>query len=118
MPAARAWPHVPGNASLPCSRGATLQLSGRPELIPTHDLSHVSLPLPRGLDDGLFALSSWQLPQGFPSDLTHHPAARQLLDQCIAGPALSGEVWDQVHVFTDGSFDGSRSSWAFCVFGL
>ena len=120
VPASSARTYATGNDSSRSSRSPALQLFGRPELIPTHDLTHVSLPLPRGLNDtaALFTSGSWRLPQGVPADLPSHPAARQLLGQCTAGPALSGEVWDHIHIFTDGSFDGSRSSWAFCVLAL
>ena len=120
IPVSSAVQYAISNDSSHNARSPTLRLFGRPELITVHDLTHVSLPLPRGLHDtaALFKPDSWRLPQGVPADLPSHPAARQLLAHCLAGPTLSGEVWDHIHIFTDGSFDGSRSSWAFCVLAL
>ena len=97
-----------------------IQLAILPELVPVTDLSHVALPMPYGVDEvaALFVQGSWSLSHGVPTDAACHPAALELLRHCVAGPAVHGAAWDQIHVFTDGSFDGCHSSWAFCVFAL
>ena len=87
------------------------------------DVTNVNFQLGMSLDDvlPLFRADSWVLPRQFPADLCLHPTA-EIFRHLAALPLPTGHTasygsWERIDVFTDGSFDGKCSSWAFLVVG-
>ena len=86
------------------------------------DLSHVNLHVGCTLDDVLpfFAEGRWCIPSRLPTDLSL-PAVSEIFRHLALHAAevvdAAAPHYEQLEVFTDGSFDGKRSSWAFLVLG-
>ncbi|CAE7254309.1 PEPKR2 [Symbiodinium sp. CCMP2592] len=109
---------------IPCVVNAqTLSLSDALPSSVCFDLSTVNLQIPSTLDDVMmqFQEGHWQLHRKFPAHMPLHPSAEVL--RCMAEQPATlptagpGANWDAIEVFTDGSFNGKVSSWAFLVLG-
>ena len=92
---------------------ATLHLAAH---LPCQDVDHAVLRVPTGrsLQEVNRLLEPWPLhvwDSCLPAGVQLHPSSRAALDACQGLPRQFGER-DAVQVFTDGSFDGSTSSWA------
>ena len=100
--------------------GPTLNLDTHLSSTRHFDVSGVNLRLGCSLDDVLphFRPNQWPLSRCFPDDMQLHPAA-EVLRHLSKWQAHCGSppVWEGLEVFTDGSFDGTSSSWAFLVLG-
>ena len=87
------------------------------------DLSSVNFRLGCSLDDVLLLFHSryWSLPRSIPEAVRWHPQAevfRHLAGMPLPGPISATDPgWQYFELFTDASFDGSVSSWAFIVLG-
>ena len=81
-----------------------------------HDVSCVSLLTPLQLDHvAEFLACVWELPHDLPRDLELHPATRHAFRGHIAYEEGCQAGISSIAVFTDGSFDGRVSSWAFAA---
>ncbi|CAE7242191.1 unnamed protein product [Symbiodinium sp. CCMP2592] len=82
----------------------------------THDLTAVTMPSPCAIDDVASLLASaWTPPGTLPPDLKIHPATAAALASHIPADDSSAPSLQQLAIYTDGSFDGTGSSWAFVV---
>ena len=111
-------------ASIPtCSATADVSSSGPSVLrlaqfipsCPVYDVTPVTLNIGRTLDEAvMFFNTNWELPQTLPDGLRLHASTAQAF-----GSHLSGQVEETLpgryDIYTDGSFDGSKSSWSFAV---
>ncbi|CAE7220314.1 def6 [Symbiodinium microadriaticum] len=83
---------------------------------PTVDLSAVSLPLYQDIEQVVRWTwrGSWDLTIPLPRllSLPAHIGIKLPLDP----PVCSDGPFERIQIFTDGSFDGSQASWAFCAF--
>ena len=78
------------------------------------DVSKVSLDTALPLDQvGAFLGCAWVLPSTLPSHLTLHPATVEALRHHQPYYTGSRAEITSIAVYTDGSFDGHSSSWAF-----
>ena len=113
---------VPVHSGAPQFGGQVLSLQA---CLPTErcfDLSQVNFDIGLTLDDVLPYLTPgrWPLWRAFPLGLSLHPAAeifRHLASLSEACLSCRQEGWEAIEVYTDGSFDGMLSSWAFFVLG-
>ena len=82
-----------------------------------HDVSAVTLDLGFNLDQTAtwFKVGSWDLSQVVPQALSLPGCVRDLLRTADCKPQPS-QWFEEIRIFTDGSFDGSTCSWAFSVF--
>ena len=100
--------------------GPTLNLDAHLSSTRHFDVSGVNLRLGCSLDDVLphFRPNQWPLSRCFPDDMQLHPAAEVLRHLSAWQTHYSlPPIWEGLEVFTDGSFDGTISSWAFLVLG-
>ncbi|CAE7485179.1 unnamed protein product [Symbiodinium sp. CCMP2592] len=92
-------------------------------LCQTFDLAAVSVDMGVSLDQVMhgIACDSWPLQHRLPELGDLHPAARVFLSHCsLVDQGTWSEVSNSlshVDLYTDGSFDGNLSSWAFVAFG-
>ena len=81
-----------------------------------YDLSRVTLGIGKTFDDvAQFLQGCWPLPHALPDGLRLHQATVRALatDNC---PAVSDSI--RTEIYTDGSFNGRISAWAFAVVDL
>ena len=96
-------------------RAKKLRLSNCLPQCLSFDLTPVVLQAGRGLDEVVSLFNAkWSLSTDIPKDVYLHPATVTEFRQHIEATPTT-DVW-QFDVFTDGSYDGTNSSWAFAVF--
>ena len=80
------------------------------------DVSRPALPIARTLDDvvPLFR-ARWELRSVLPTDFRVHPATLNGFEGHLFGHSPSGAP-PRIELYTDGSFDGATSAWAFAAF--
>ncbi|CAE7243279.1 unnamed protein product [Symbiodinium sp. CCMP2592] len=82
------------------------------------DLTVASMPSPFVLADVAAVLSgTWVLPSLLPEGLHLHPATAKAWPDLVSVEQGLAAGLDKVSVFTDGSYDGTSSFWAFVSFG-
>ena len=82
------------------------------------DVSRPAIPIGRTLDEVMpFFLTRWPLQSALPPAFPLHPAAFQLFaGHLLEPPASCSPPW--IELYTDGSFDGTTSTWAFAAFAI
>ena len=79
------------------------------------DLTNVSMPIQRSLDEVMKLFhSSWILDGALPEGIVLHPATSAAFSQHLSS-VPQGPTPPLIEIFTDGSFDGQRSFWAFAA---
>ena len=121
------WPalllHFGTHAHTSPSESRVLRLYDHLSVGQHFDMSTVNFQLGLSLDDVLpyFRPVQWSLTRTIPQGLSLHPSAEILRHLAkFPLPVLhtpDHQPWEAIEVFTDGSFDGCRSSWAFLVIG-
>ena len=100
--------------SAPSGFKTTLPLS---ELLPSqveYDVSCVSLRNPLQLEQvAAFLACAWHLPHDIPTCIDVHPATQQVLAHHIPFAEGCSVGISSISVYTDGSYDGRVSHWAF-----
>ena len=104
-----------GAAASKCSNSVELRLADHLPSARTYDLTALSVDFGEHFLSafGLTALNSWTIPVQLPSQGLRDEAARLGIREYKFDP----RNFAQLHLYTDGSFDGSSSSWAFVVVG-
>ena len=82
------------------------------------DVSRPAIPIGRTLDEVMpFFLTRWPLQSALPPAFALHPAALQVFaGHLLEPPASCSPPW--IELYTDGSFDGTTSTWAFAAFAI
>ena len=108
------WPLCTEQASPPAA--PVIHLS---EFVPTccvHDVTCVNMKSAIAADRAAKVLSSfWELPSTLPVGIQWHPRTSLALASHVPFPQVSSQPISRIDVFTDGSFDGAVSSWAFAA---
>ena len=98
-----------------CSAGQPIALAQHLPRHSSHDLTQVAFTAGLGPDEATSLLKQgvWSLRTDIPDTLHGCPGFQ-------TGPACGPThlQYEALHVYTDGSFSGNVSSWAFAVFGL
>ncbi|CAE7826897.1 unnamed protein product, partial [Symbiodinium necroappetens] len=86
------------------------------DALPRHshvDLTRATLAIGKTLDQALALLNQcWDLPSDLPPGLQLHPST----SAALSAPSATTPI-ESIAVYTDGSYDGDISSWAFVVIG-
>ena len=113
--ASRHWAYHERDGDAGLSSSCILKLADHLPPCPEVDISLVGLPTGCRLHDVVGLLSaSWALPQALPEGIRLHPATATAFALHLPPRGQSGEpAWFEI--YTDGSYNGSTSSWAFAV---
>ncbi|CAE7938142.1 unnamed protein product, partial [Symbiodinium necroappetens] len=86
----------------------------------TVDLSAVSLPVHQTIDQVVqwTREAVWPLCGDLPSEPPLPACVQDFLAKCAFGDSpRTAPCYEQITIYTDGSYDGAASSWSFCAFG-
>ena len=111
--------HFEATESLSTVRSDTRIVVNLSDNLPSHvehDVSQVALDTTLPFDQvAEFLGNHWFLPQVLPKDLDLHPATAEAFEGHVKGELCGFIGVTSIAIYTDGSFNGSLSTWAFAA---